>query len=1357
LNQENKQKELAMNFPDEAQKNATRVEDAYPLSAMQQGMLFHSLLAPGSGVDIEQLVCELHEALEVTALQRSWQCVLARHPVLRTNFRWQGLNEPQQEVHSVVELPWEAQDWRDLPPDEKEKRSAAFLMADRRRGFDLTQSPLLRLTLFRWDDAHSRLIWTFHHALLDGRSFAPLLREVFTFYEAFRQGEEMELPLPRPYRDYIDWLQRQDFSRSEAFWRQTLKGFTAPTPLVVDHTPGTGGDEGTHQDDQEIWLSTEITTTLRSLAKENQLTLNTVVQGAWALLLSRYSGEADVVFGATRACRRSSVEGAEQMVGLFINTLPVRVHVNPKASLLPWLKELRAQWVAMREHEHTPLVKVQGWSEVPGGVSLFESIVVFENFHLDTLLRTQGGSWSNRQFRLFEKTNYPITLEVYAGAELCLKIGFDRSRFDDATVARMLGHLGTLLEVMAGQPQQRLGDYQLLTPAERHKLLVEWNATRADYPEDKCIHELFEAQVERTPDAIAVVFEESRLTYRELNRRANQLAHRLRKMGVQSDTLVGICVERSLEMVVGLLGILKAGGAYVPLDPSYPKERLKFMLEDARPLALLTQRKLQEVLPSHQARVVYMDASAETGAEIEHGFGAELKSRSNCLAYVLYTSGSTGRPKGVAIEHRSAVAFATWARRVFTDEEFAGVLFSTSICFDLSVFELFVTLGNGGKVILAKNALELPTLPAANEVRMINTVPSAIAELARTNGIPRSVITVNLAGEPLAQSLVDKLYADCFVHRVYDLYGPTEATTYSTFTLRQRGGKATIGRPISNTHIYILDRHLRPVPIGVPGELYIGGDGLARGYLNRPELTAEKFIPDPFITEPGARLYRTGDLARFLPDGNIEYLGRLDHQVKIRGFRIELGEIESVLGGHPAVREAVVVVREDVPGDKRLVAYLTAKEGEPANVSELRDLLQTKLPEYMVPSAFVTLDRFPLTPNGKVDRKALPMPDLARPELEKAFVAPRTSIERVLADIWGEVLGLKQIGVHDNFFDLGGHSLLAIRLQARVEKHFGRRAPLAALFQAPTVSEFAKLLADAATPVEEMLLVTPRSSSGQQPLFCFHFLDAAQRLKKHLRTNWAVYGVESPLYEELRLWHEHRRLGISVEDVARRCLTTIRQVQPHGPYYLTGFCFGGVLAFEVASQLTRLGERVAFLGLVDAYYSPGCKPKSMPWMRRWIYHARRISQVGFTYLSTKVRTRLALQKRRRSQLNALRSANRPPGDSETERMRLPEANFLGHLLRPYRAKPYAGNAVLIRNIGDPSFGFDPGAANGWDHVIQGDLQVEELVCGHMDIAEEPHIIEVAKRLENYLLKADAGLIIDDKVAAAPSLGTVQAV
>lgn len=1039
------------------------IEDSYPLSPMQQGMLFHSLYAPGSGVDIEQIVCTLNENLNVSAFEQAWQRVIERYPALRTSFRWEGLDQPIQEVHQHIRCPLEQQDWHNLSKRGQEAQLDAYLRTDRRRGFDLSKAPLMRLTLFQVGEADCQFIWTFHHALLDGRSFPLVLKEVFAFYEACCQGQDLQLGQSRPYRDYIEWLQQQDVSKAEAFWRQALKDFTTPTPLVIGKTVARSPDDEGDYSVQQIQLPKSLTSDLKSLTQRHQLTLNTLVQGAWALLLGRYSGEEDVAFGATRACRWSALEGVgtESMVGLFINTLPVRVHMPPEMPALTCLKELRMQSLAVREYEHTPLVKIQEWSDIPRGVPLFESILVFENYPLNSALQAQGGNWVNREFRLIEQTNYPLTLLGYGGTSLLLRLRYDRRRLADATISRMLGHLQTLLQGFVVNPGQRLSDVPLLTEAERHQLLVEWNNLKAagnartDYPRDRCIHQLFEVQVARTPEAVAVVFEDQQLTYQELNRRANQLAHHLRALGVGPEMLVGICVERSLEMVIGLLGILKAGGAYVPLDPTYPRERLTFMMEDAQVSVLLTQRQLVESLPTLGPQIVCLDSDWETIAQQTAENLANVV-RADNLAYVLFTSGSTGLPKGVAVEHHSSVAMLAWARQIFMPDDLTGVLASTSICFDLSVFELFVPLSWGGKVILAENALHLPVLPAARQVTLINTVPSAMAELLRVGDIPPSVRVVNLAGEPLRTELVQQVYQRSRAQRVFDLYGPSEDTTYSTFALRSSDGPATIGRPIANTQIYLLNTHLDPVPIDVPGELYIGGAGLARGYLNRPELTAERFVPNPFSNKPGARLYKTGDLARYLTDGNIEFLRRIDHQVKIRGFRIELGEIEAVLGQHPTVQETVVVAREDTPGDKRIVAYVVTDQEPSPSVSELRRFLQEKLPDYMLPSAFVMLEALPLTPNGKIDRRALPAPDTSRRELEEGFVPPRTPTEKTLADIWAEILGLEKVGVYDDFFKLGGHSLLATRVISRLREAFRVDLPLRSLFEAPTLTSLAE-------------------------------------------------------------------------------------------------------------------------------------------------------------------------------------------------------------------------------------------------------------------------------------------------------------
>jgi amino acid adenylation domain-containing protein len=579
--------------------------------------------------------------------------------------------------------------------------------------------------------------------------------------------------------------------------------------------------------------------------------------------------------------------------------------------------------------------------------------------------------------------------------------------FDLATITRLLGHFRTLLEGIVAHPEQRLSELPLLTAPERYQLLVEWNDTRTAYPQDTYLHQLFEAQVELTPQAIAVLWADERLTYRELNRRANQLACHLCALGVGPEVLVGLCVERSLEMVVGMLAILKAGGAYVPLDPADPPQRLAYMLEDTRALIVLTQDKYAERMPTGMARVVCVDSWQPPEDEEGHNLHREVRAEN--LAYVLYATGSTGTPQGVAIEHRSAVALLHWAHMVYTPAQKTGVLASTSICCALSVFEIFVPLCWGGKVILARDALQLPELPAANEVTLINTVPATMAELLRRGDLPASVRTVNLSREPVHIQFVRQIYAQSRVQEVYDLYGLAEATTYSTSALRGINGSPTIGRPIANTQIYILDAHLQPVPIGVPGELYIGGANLARGYLNCPALTAERFLPHPFNNASGVRLYKTGDVARYQPDGTIEYMGRLEHQVTMRGRHIALGEIEAVLSQHPAVCQAVVLPREDAPGDVRLVAYIVPHQGATPTSHALRSFLSQKLPYDMIPSAFVVLATLPLTPNGTIDRQALPVPDWTHPEWANAAVDPENKVEQDMTELLHHLLGVKSL------------------------------------------------------------------------------------------------------------------------------------------------------------------------------------------------------------------------------------------------------------------------------------------------------------------------------------------------------------
>jgi len=1101
------------------------IEAVYPLSPMQQGMFFHSLYAPGSGVYCEQLSCTLRGDLNVLAFERAWQRVVERHPVLRTSFAWKRLDKTLQVVHRRVKISVEQQDWRSLSPADQAAHLEVFLQRERRRGFDLAQAPLIRLALMRTAEDAYYFVWSHHHILLDGWSLPLLLKEVFAFYEAFHRGQDLHLAPPRPYRDYIAWLQRQDLAEAETFWRRTLADFTAPTPLVVDGSPESVPGQGEQYDVLEIRLSAGTTAALRALARHHHLTLGTLVQGAWALLLSRYSGEKDVIFGATVSGRPADLPGVDTMVGLFINTLPVRVQVKSEVSVVDWLQELQARLVEMRQYEYSPLIQIQEWSEVPRGLPLFESILVFENYPVDASLQEQKGSLTVENVRSIEQTNYPLTVVSGSGETLPLKIAYDGRRFDADTIQRMLGHLGTLLEGMVADPKGPVAALPLLTEAERQQLLVEWNATATAYPQDVTVQQLFEAQVERTPDTVAVVFpstdlgrgeEEEQLTYWDLNRRANQLARYLRKRGVGPETLVGICVERSPGMVVGLLGILKAGGAYVPLDPNYPAERLAFMLEDANVPILLTQAHLVEQLPTlphpHTPKVVRLDADwAEIAQESEEKPVSDVTIDN--LAYVIYTSGSTGKPKGVTVPHRALVNHALAMAEVFGLGPGDRLLQFISLSFDASAEEFFPTLLSGATLVLPHPGM---ALTGANFLRLCEQQEITILHLPAsfwhqwvdelmTDDLPvRVPLKILLVGgeSPAVDRLVAWSHLVGRPIRFLNAYGPTEATITTAFyeTMCDEESisglsRVPIGRAIANVQVYLLDDQQRPVPVGVPGELYIGGVGVARSYLNRPELTAEKFIPDPFTSLPlaegteggiGARLYRTGDQARYLPDGNIEFLGRVDYQVKVRGFRIELEEIEAILNQHPAVGQAVVLAQdaEREPGEKQLVAYVVP-EGEPTpGIGELQGYLKEKLPAYMVPSAYVVLEALPLLPNGKVNRWALSALEGARLELEAAYVAPRTPMEEVLAALWARTLSVERVSVHDDFFELGGHSLLATRLISRLRQTFQVEVPLQDLFESPTVAGLAERVEAALRAAEglEAPPIEPVSRDGELPL-----------------------------------------------------------------------------------------------------------------------------------------------------------------------------------------------------------------------------------------------------------------------------------
>jgi amino acid adenylation domain-containing protein len=1322
------------------------IEDSYPLSPIQKGMLFHSHYAQQSGVDIEQMVCGLHEELNVPAFRQAWDSVVARHSALRTSFCWEGLDEPKQEVHRSVSVPFEEQDWRGLLSAQQKVRLEAYLRSDRKRGFTLARAPLIRLALFRFAEADYQFIWTFHHILADGRSHLLILKEVFGFYEAFAWHKDFQPEPARLYGNYIRWLQQQDLSKAELFWRRLLKGFSEPISLNLPPSRATAPEDV--RGEQEGRLSAAATSQLKSLAQEHCLTLNIFVQGAWALLLSHYSGEADIVFGAVRGGRPSMVAGAESMVGMFINTLPVRARIFPDQPLLAWLEDLRAQSIAVREYEHTPLVMVQGWHGRLSGTPLFETILVFNKYLLHSALTAEGGNSERREFRLVEKTNFPLTLYAYGESALLLKIAYDRCRFDDAIVSSMLDNLRAILEGIALDPHRQLADVPYLSPAEEHKLIAQWNETQTDFPATLCIHQLFEDQAARTPDAVAVVFEDKQLTYSELNSRANQLARRLHSLGVGPDVLVGIAVERSLEMVIGLLAIIKAGGAYVPLDPAFPEERLAFMMEDSQLKVVVTQGNLLRYLPAHDGQTICLDSDWSTISQ-ESRENPSRKLDPETRAYVIYTSGSTGKPKGVEISHRAVVNFLSSMREQPGISEQDVLLAVTTISFDIAGLELYLPLVVGGRVVIASrevamDGVRLSQLITDSQATVMQATPATWRMLIASGWEGSKRLKILCGGEGLPDKLANQLLERGY--SLWNMYGPTETTIWSTIQEVKSGqGSISIGRPIANTEIYILDGHMQPVPFGVPGELHIGGAGLARGYFNRPELTEERFIRHPFSADSKARLYKTGDLARYRSDGNIECLGRLDHQVKIRGFRIELGEIEAVTREHPNISDAVVVAREDNPGERRLVAYIVASGDAAPGTSDIRAFLQRKLPDYMIPSVFVSLEALPLTPNGKIDRKLLPAPERT-PLQQTGYVAPRTASDEILAGIWAEVLGLERAGIKDNFFEVGGNSFLAVKLLSEIYKTFGKQLPLATLFNAQTVEELAKVLRDDTYLVSGSTLVALQPTGRRPPFYCVHPGGGGVLYYREL----ALYlGPDQPFFGLQAQGLDGKSVdAVRIEDMAAIYIKEIQTVQPEGPYFLGGLCFGGLAAFEMAQQLSRQGHEVALLALIDTY-APGdvsLLPKAFSFttkMRRAIQRVDIESQAlillnpkeQFDYVVEKTkRVTGRMSKKFKRTISKLLGEVRHPLPYALRKVQ--ENN--DEAARLYAPQIYEGPVTLFRASNQPA-GWQYKPDLGWGKLVSGSLEIHEIVGYHESIATGPTARRLAEKLRGCLDKSQTKL------------------
>lgn len=1194
---------------DASQEELVRIprQHALPLLPSQERLAFLQHLAPHSAAYNVPEAVRLRGPLSTEHLEIALREIMRRHEALRTRFTTQS-GCPVQVIldEGAAELPL-----RIVPLNEADLQSA--IEAEAGRPFTLAEELPFRVMLFRLSDTEHVLLWVLHHIAADGWSAGAIfVRELSQSYTACVQGRPLAAAMPvAQLVDYAAWQERrltpQKMEHHRSYWRSALSGAPTQLALPLDHPrPSAPSFAGARV---YFDLPPAEAEPLRELARREGVTLFSILLSAFEILLHSYSGQEDFLVGTAIAGRYHPA--IESIIGNFASTVALRARFPQGTTIRELIRGAHEQILGAVEHGAFPfeqIVEELNPERSLGTNPLFQVALTLYNGALHELaLPGLAAEWLRFDPGI---AKFDLMLALLDGAQsgedrgmrggLSGHVEYSTELFERSTIERMLGHYLTILRILVRDPEQRASAAGFLSPAERRMLTEEWQGGPLSpglHP--ACVHTLFEEQVERTPERTAAIGGERSFTYRELNERANQLAGFLLRAGIGPETLVGLCVERSLEMLVGMLGILKAGGAYLPLDPAYPTERLAYTLQDAQVSLVVTDTRGSSVLPQITGlRSVRIDTDWELIAR-EPTQKPQTRTTPESLCYVIYTSGSTGRPKGVAVEHRGVGVLVKWSERILAEEDLGRALASTSICFDVSVWELFVPLCRGGTLIVVENILKLLELPHAG-VTIINVVPSAAVEVLRLGALPGSIRTVISGGEYLPCSLVQKFYETGTVARVIDMYGPTETTVFSTWALRRPGEAASIGRPLPGTEVYLLNREGQLVPPGAAGELHIGGIGVARGYLNRSELTQQRFIRSPFRptwaddSDASARIYRTGDLARHLPDGRIEYLGRIDQQVKIRGFRIELGEIEATLRAHPAVREAVVLLREDASGDKRLIAYLVPggpvraagiQTQDPISISELRSFLRTRLPEYMVPSAFISLPELPLLPNGKVNKHRLR--ELEIPA-DSTVAAPRDSLESTLLELWEELLQQRIPSVDCSFFEAGGHSLLALQLLARIEQRLGVRLPLSALYEAGSVAGLAaRLRAGAARPG---VLFQLRRGPDLPPLFLVHPISGLAVCYHEL-----AQSIDRPVYGlQARALSDPDAAAGAPTDLASLSAEYVQAVRavftqrtqggpgPHGPYLLGGWSLGGVLAFEMARQLEAMGEPVAAVILFDS-------------------------------------------------------------------------------------------------------------------------------------------------------------------------------
>ncbi|MCV3211986.1 amino acid adenylation domain-containing protein [Plectonema radiosum NIES-515] len=1166
------------------------IEDFYPLSPMQQGIFFHCLAAPDESIYFEQFSWTIQGKLNITAFHRAWQYIVERHSILRTCFVWQGLKEPVQIVHRQVKLPWVVHDLREISSVKQQEQVEAFLESDRSVGFELTHPPLMRFTLHHQKENLYQFTWSHHHILLDGWSAAIIYKEVFDCYQAFSNGQNIHLEPILAYRDYIVWLQQQNLSQAEAFFRQLLKGFTSPTQIRLNKGFGQllNSQDGNNQ--QKIQLSVEQTAALQFWAQQHQLTVNTVVQGAWGLLLSRYSGQEDVVFGATTSGRPPTLASSESMVGLLINTLPLRVQVSSAEFLLPWLKQIQTQQIEARQYEYSPLLKIQGWSEVPKGLPLFESIVVFENYPVDASLQKLDLNLEIKSFSTFAKTNYPLTLLASPGEELSLRITYDGELFDADTISQMGGQLEYLLQQIVTEGDRSIQSYSLVTPQSR-SILPDPSAG-LDEPDYEPVPTLFAAWAQQAPQQPAIRQKGKIWTYQELAQSAHDIALALLNCGVQPGDVVALSGQKSFGLIASMLGVFKSGAVLLMLEMKEPNHRQQLMLEEAHAKYILNVGSESPQIESF-LKIIHVDAQTArvmTPAKDTPEITSLPTITPSDRAYIFFTSGSTGTPKGVLGTHKGISHFLQWQRQTFEIGSGDRVAQLTSLTFDAVLRDVFLPLTSGATLCLPNQEDDFGmdrvlSWLETEQITIVHTVPALAQSWLKQvrEGIHlRSLRWIFFSGEPLTQTLVHQ-WRQTFPEagEVVNLYGATETTMVKCFYKVPKDIPTNVipgGWGLPQTQALVLNQINQLCGIGEIGEIVIRTPFRTLGYINAPQEQQQRFVPNPLTNDQQDLFYYTGDRGRYRPDGTLEVLGRKDDQIKIRGIRVQPGEISTALNQHQAVAESVIIATGETLDNKRLVAYVVPKQNQTIDKNDLRYFLKKQLPEYLIPSFFVVLDALPLTPNGKVNRRALPEPEQNLSQDDR-FVPPRDRLELDLTQIWSEVLNVNQVSVLDNFFELGGHSLLAVSLMTRIQQKFGQSLPLKTLFQEATVEQQAILLRQQTENVPWSPLVTIQPRGSQRPLFLIHpaggsifgYLNLTQNLGYYR----PVYGLEASGSDRGQEPHSH------IEEMAAHYIKAIQIIQPEDPYLLAGWSMGGAIAFEMAQQLQDQGKRISLLALID--------------------------------------------------------------------------------------------------------------------------------------------------------------------------------